>query len=162
MPGITRLRPGYSSIGIVDFHKDEDEDKPRPQYCVRCKDLFGVYSLLGPRVIPLDKDTGKPMPKPSDYDNWCECLGCGTVYAKYEVKQEAHLGTLVDPDTDPFDRDKNIVESVRERRKYDSTGKTQLKKKRKQQLNNIKDSGLKKELETPGTELVSYEVSREY
>ena len=63
------------------------------------------------------------MPKPSDYDNWCECLGCGTVYAKYEVKQEAHLGTLVDPDTDPFDRDKNIVETVRERRKFDSTGK---------------------------------------
>ena len=29
---------------------------------------------------------------------------------KYEVKQEAHLTTLVDPDTDPFDRDKNIIE----------------------------------------------------
>ena len=72
------------------------------------------------------------------------------VYAKYEAKQEPHLTTLIDPDTDPFDRDKNVIESVRERRKYDSTGKTQLKKKRKQQLNNIKDSGLKKELETPG------------
>ena len=144
MPGIRRLQPGYSSIGIVDFHKDdEDEDKPRPQYCVRCKDLFGVAALLGPRVIPLDKDTGKPMPKAADHDKWLECLGCGTVYAKYEVKQEAHLGTLVDPDTDPFDRDKNIVESVRERRKYDSTGRTQLKRKRKQELNNIKDSGLK-------------------
>ena len=23
MPGIKRLQPGYSSIGIVDFHKDE-------------------------------------------------------------------------------------------------------------------------------------------
>ena len=28
------------------------------------------------------------------------------VYAIYEVKQEAHLTTLVDPDTDPFDRSK--------------------------------------------------------
>ena len=91
-----------------------------------------------------------------------ECLGYGTVYAKYEVKQEPHLTTLIDPDTDPFDRDKNIIESVRERRKFDRTGKTQLKKKRKQELNNIKDSGLKRELQTPGTELVSYEVSREY
>ena len=70
MPGITRLQPGYSPVGVVDFHKDDDdEDKPRPQYCVRCKDMFSVYSLLGPRVIPLDKDTGKPMPKTADHEN---------------------------------------------------------------------------------------------
>ena len=25
--------------------------------------VFGVYSLFRPRVIPLDKATGKPMPK---------------------------------------------------------------------------------------------------
>jgi hypothetical protein len=162
MPGIRRLQPGYSSVGMVDFHNEVDEDKPRPQYCVRCKDLFRVYSLLGPRVIPLDKLTGKPMPKPADHDNWLECLGCGTVYGKYEVKQEAHLTTLVDPDNDPFDRDKNIIEPVRERRKFDSTGMTRLKKKRNQQLNNMKDGDLKHELETPGTELVSYEVSGEY
>ena len=65
-----------------------------------------------------------------------ECLGCGTVYAKYEVKQEPHLTTLIDPDTDPSDRDNNIIEWVRERRKFDRTGKTQLTKKRKQELNN--------------------------
>ena len=23
MPGITRLRPGYSRVGVVDFHKDD-------------------------------------------------------------------------------------------------------------------------------------------
>ena len=69
---------------------------------------------------------------------------------------------MIKPDTDPFDRDKNIIESVRERRKFDSTGKTQLKKKRKQELNNFKDAGLKRELQTPGTELVSYDVSNEY
>jgi hypothetical protein len=159
---IRRLQPGYSSVGAVDFHNDVDEDKPRPQYCVRCKDMFSVYSLLGPGVIPLDKTTGKPMPKPADHDNWLECLGCGTVYGKYEVKQEAQLTSLVEPDTDPFDRDKNVIESVRERRKYDSTGKTQLKRKRKQNLNNIKDGDLKKELQTPGTELLSYDVSNEY
>jgi hypothetical protein len=102
------------------------------------------------------------MPKPADHDNWLECLGCGTVYGKYEVKQEAHLTTLVDPDTDPFDRDKNVIELVRERRKYDSSGKTQLKRKRKQALNKINDGDLKKELQTPGTEVVSYEASREY
>ena len=63
--------------------------------------------------------------------------------------------SYVDPDTDPFDRNKNIVESVRERRKFDSTGKTQLKKKRKQLLNSIVDKDVKRELQSPGTELVS-------
>ena len=118
------------------------------------------YWALG--LFPLTKLQVNHCQKPADHDKWLECLGCGTVYAKYEVKQEPHLTTLIDPDTDPFDRDKNIIESVRERRKFDRTGKTQLKKKRKQELNNIKDSGLKRELQTPGTELVSYEVSREY
>jgi hypothetical protein len=160
LPGIHRL----PRIGVVDVNNvdNDSEDKPRPQYCVRCRDMFGVYSLLCPRVIPLDKVTGKPMPKPADHDSWLECLGCGTVYAKYEVKQEAHLTTLVDPDTDPFDRDKNIIETVRERRKYDRTGKTQLKRKRKQEIDNQKDPDIKRELQTPGTEVVSYEVSREY
>ena len=57
-------------------------------------------------------------------------------------------------------RDKNIIESVRERRKYDRTSRTHLKKERKHFLDNIKDAGLKRELQTPGTELVSYEVSK--
>ena len=108
-----------------------------------------IYELIILTSTQLDKDTGKPMPKPADHDSWLECLGCGTVYAKYEVKQEAEVTTLIKPDTDPFDRDKNIIESVRERRKFDSTGKTQLKKKRKQELNNFKDAGLKRELQTP-------------
>ncbi|MGA7978529.1 MAG: hypothetical protein WB975_14940, partial [Nitrososphaeraceae archaeon] len=63
--------------------------------------------------------------------------------------QEPHLTTLIDPDTDPSDRDNNIIEWVRERWKFDRTGKTQLTKKRKQELNNFKDSGLKRELQTP-------------
>ena len=113
-------------------------------------------------LFPLTKLQVNQCQKLADYDKWLECLGCGTVYAKYEVKQEPSITTLIDADIDPFDRDKNIIESVRERRKFDSTGKTQSKKKRKQQLNNIKDSGLRKELQTPGTELVSYEVSKEY
>ena len=95
--------------------------------------------------MPLDKETGKPVPKPGDHDKWLECLGCGTVYAKYEVKQEPHLTTLVEADTDPFDRDKNIIDSVRERRKFDSTGKSQLKKKRKQLLDSIVDNDVKRE-----------------
>jgi len=123
MPGIIR-RP---RIGIVDVteidDRDRDENKPRPQFCVRCKEMFHVNALLGPRVTAIDKDTGKPMPKAPDLDNWLECYNCGTVYAKYEVKQEPGLTSLVEPDIDPWDRDRNILESVRGRRKFDSTGK---------------------------------------
>jgi len=160
-PGIIR-RPRIGIADVTDINDNVDDDKPRPQYCIRCKDMFGVTALLGPRSIPINKATGEPMPKAPDRDKWLECQGCGTVYAKYEVKQEPQLITLVDADIDPFDREKNIIESVRERRKFDRTGKTQLKKRRKQFLENIKDKGLKRELQTPGTELVSYEVSREY
>lgn len=158
MPGITRLRPGYSPVGVVDVHdfEDEDGDKPGPQYCVRCKDLFNVNSLLGPRVIHLDKITGEPMPKPLDHESWLECYGCGTVYAKYEVKQEPSITTLIDPDADPFDRERNIIQSVRER------DGSSIALARRQQLNSIVDKDVKRELQSPGTELVSYEVSREY
>ena len=44
------------------------------------EDMFGVTAKLGPRIMPLDEQTGKPKPKPLDYDNWLECRNCGTVY----------------------------------------------------------------------------------
>ena len=120
--------------------------------------MFSVTSVLGPRIMPLDKKTGKPMPKPADYDNWLECHNCGTVYGKYEVKQEADVTTLIDPDTSPFDRGV-VIEPVRETRKVDRTGKTFMKRKRKQQIDNIKDPDIKAELTKPGNEMISYEVT---
>ena len=140
---------------MTDFEAGE---KPKPRYCHRCKEMFGVYSVLGPRVMPLDKTTGKPMPKPADYDSWLECMGCGTVYAKYEVKQEAEVTTLIEPDANPFDRSQGVFEPVRESRKYDRTGKSQIK--RKKVIEDLKDPDVRLELEKPGTELVSYEEIR--
>ena len=69
--------------------------------------MFNVNALLGPRVIPVDKETGKLMPKPADHDKFLECLCCGTIYLKYQVKQEANLTTLIDPDIDPFSGTEN-------------------------------------------------------
>ena len=48
MPRIKRIQPGYSSVGAMDFHKDDDheegEDKPRPQYVLDAKTC--LVSLL--------------------------------------------------------------------------------------------------------------------
>ena len=71
------------------------------------------------------------------------------------MKQEPSITTLIDPDADAFDRERNIIQSVRERRKFDSNGKTQRKKKRKQELDNIKDPDVKRELRQ-GSKLISY------
>jgi len=156
MPGIIR-RPRIGIVDVTDINDNVDDDKPRPQYCIRCKDLFGVHSLLGPRVIPINKQTGEPMPKPADHDRWLECQGCGTVYAKYEVKQEPHLITLVDADIDPFDRDKNIIESVREIRKIDRSKdqRNVRKKEYKRKLQEIQDPDVRREL-AKGSEVFNY------
>ena len=46
----------YNRIGIVDYNKyEDDEDKIRTRYCVRCKDMFSVYALLGVELFHLTK-----------------------------------------------------------------------------------------------------------
>jgi hypothetical protein len=45
--------------------------------------------------MPVDEE-GKPEPKPADYDEWLQCGGCGRMYQKQEVKQEAKLGDFVE------------------------------------------------------------------
>ena len=90
--------------------------------------------------------------------NGWNVLGCGTVYAKYEVKQEPSITTLIDPDTDPFDRDKNIIESVRERRKFDSTGKRYSIELYRQKFDQIAHLGLCK-VDTGNFLLVNFSYS---
>ena len=43
------------------------------------------------------KQTGKPKPKPLDYDYWLECRNCGTVYPKHETKIEPELEPIKEP-----------------------------------------------------------------
>jgi hypothetical protein len=155
MPGIKRAQRNYSSVGVVDVTEPEVNVRPSPRFCIRCREMFGVYHLLGPRIMPIDKSTGQAIPKPADYDNWLECYGCGTVYATHEVKQEAQLSSITEADDNPFDRTRGVIIPVRESRKFDKTGRTQAKKKRKQELEH-KDPDVKLELQRPGTELISY------
>jgi hypothetical protein len=92
---IRRLQPGYKPIGVI--HSKEEKEKIR--FCQRCQDMFGVSARLGPRIMSLDETTGKPIPKPSDYDLFLECRNCGTVYHKHETRIEAEIGPIKEPMT---------------------------------------------------------------
>jgi hypothetical protein len=157
MPGIDR-RVRFGILDVTDFAAEE---KPTSQYCHRCREMFGVNSVVGPRIMPLDKTTGKPIPKPADYDNWLECHNCGTVYGKYEVKQEADVTTLIEPDANPFDRGL-VIESVRESRKADRSPlqRNAIKKKHKKVKEQITDPDILREMKGGGT-ILNYTISKE-
>ena len=96
---IRRLRPGYNGgVGALHSHSD---DKPKIRYCQRCNDLFGVQVRLGPRIMPLEETTGKPLPKPHDYSLFLECRNCGTIYPVHETRIEAEIGPIKDTMTGP-------------------------------------------------------------
>jgi hypothetical protein len=149
MPGIRRLQPGYKAIGAL--HASHAEDKERTRYCQRCQDMFGVSARLGPRIMPLDVASGKPIPKPSDYDLWLECRNCDTVYAKHDTKVEAVIEPLVQTKSSPFDKGK--IQGVGQRKKVKRGNNPRIKTR-----DDIKDEDLKRELKD-GAQLVSYSSS---
>jgi hypothetical protein len=112
---IRRLQPGYKPVGAL--HSNEDI-KPKIRYCQRCEDMFGVWARLGPKIMPLDEATGKPIPKPHDYDHWLEGRNCGTVYPKHETKVEPEL----EPIKEPSDGKQGKIQSVT-RKKRTGTGR---------------------------------------
>jgi hypothetical protein len=102
--------------------------------------MFGVRARLGPRIMPLDETTGKPKPKPSDYELWLECRNCGTVYAKHDTKVEAVIQPLVQTKSSPFDKGK--IQGTGHRNKGKRGNNPRLKATR----DAIKDDDLKREL----------------
>lgn len=83
----------YRGIGAIHSSSASEEKKIR--YCPRCEELFQIQARLGPRIMPLDETTGKPRPKPSDYEHWLECRNCGSVYAKEQTKVEPTIEPIV-------------------------------------------------------------------
>jgi hypothetical protein len=59
MPGIRRLQKGYKPIGAL-YSREANTEKIR--YCQRCEEMFQIHARLGPRIMPLDDATGKPIP----------------------------------------------------------------------------------------------------
>jgi hypothetical protein len=145
---IRRLQKGHSAVAAIHAN----EGKERIRFCSRCEEMFGVQARLGPRSMPLDETTGKPKPKPSDYELWLECRNCGTVYAKHDTKVEAVIELVVQTRTNPFDKGK--IQSIGQRKK----GKRGSNPRLKATEDYIKDEALKRELRD-GAQLISYSSS---
>lgn len=139
-----------SGIGVVYSNMNQEE----LAYCQRCLEMANVRSKLGNRIY-LPDEFGKIV-IPPDADKWRQCHRCGTIYPRYEAKQEAELTSLAEPSDNPFKFNSSSVMSVGETRKFDRTGKTQRKKKFKQDLSQYKEEDIKAALRK-GAKLISYE-----
>ena len=140
---IRRLQNGYSAIGAIHAK----EEKERIRFCLRCGEMFGVQARLGPRIMPLDATTRKPIAKPSDYDLWLECRNCGSLYQKHETKVEPELG----PIKEPSDGRKAKIQGVGKKKKRGRGNNPRIKTTRDE----IKDPDLIRELKD-GAQLISY------
>jgi hypothetical protein len=105
-----------------------------------------------PSQIRPAQTTGKPGPKPSDYELWLECSNCGTVYAKHDTKVEAVIEPLVQTKTNPFDKGK--IQSIGQRKKGKRGNNPRIRTTRDE----IKDPDLIRELKD-GAQLISYSSS---
>ena len=114
--------------------------------------MANVRSKLGNRIYLPDK-LGKTV-IPPDADKWRQCHECGTIYPKYEAKQEVEVDILTEPSDNPFKFGNSQVMSG-ESRKVDRSGKTQHKRKFKQDLEQYKEEDVKQALRR-GSKLVSY------
>jgi hypothetical protein len=87
--------------------------------------MANVRSKLGNRIYFPDS-TGQ-VTIPPDYDLWRQCDICGSIYARYEAKQEADISTLTEPRDSPF-TGRGLILTADESSKFDRSCKTQRKK----------------------------------
>ena len=124
-------------------------NKEKISYCEDCLKVK-ILSPLKHRIY-LD-DNGKITNPAPDANKWKQCWTCGLILGVYEAKLEADLDTITEPRTNPF----NVAQvRTEESRKFDRTGKTQHKRKFKQDLEQYKEEDVKEALRK-GKTLVSY------
>ena len=137
------------SDNAVIFSGGHDKDKV--SYCQDCLNVK-ILSPLRNRIY-LDENGKITNPAP-DANKWKQCWTCGLIVGVYEAKQEVELDTLTEPRDNPFKFKSGQVETG-ESRKVDRTGRTQRKKKFKQDLEQYKEEDIKQALRK-GSKLVSY------
>jgi hypothetical protein len=123
---------------IMDFTEDEPE---QVQYCKHCLD-FNVRSPLKDRIYPDGQDE-------PDKENWRMCYECGSVYAVYELDNEATVKDTIETIENPHEFSKSEVLGVDPRRK-----KSRLEEE-EDEYEDIKEPELRAELKR-GSELISY------
>jgi hypothetical protein len=126
-------------------------DKEKISYCEACLKVK-ILSPLRNRIY-LDDDGKITNPGP-DANKWKQCWTCGLVVGVYEAKQEVELDTLTEPRDNPF-KFKSGEIKTEESRKIDRTGKTQHKRKFKQDLEQYKEEDIKAAVRK-GAKVISY------
>jgi hypothetical protein len=126
-------------------------DKEKVSFCQECLKVK-ILSPLKHRIY-LDENDKITNPAP-DAEKWKQCWTCGVIVGVYEAKPEVELDTLTEPRDNPF-KFKSGQVNTGESRKYDRTGKTQRKRKLKQDLEQYKEEDVKEALRK-GKKLVSY------
>ena len=111
-------------------------------YCEDCLKVK-ILSPLKNRIY-LDENGKITNPGP-DANKWKQCWTCGLIVGVYEAKQEVELDTLTEPRDNPF-KFKNGQVMTGESRKVDRSGRTQRKKKFKQDLEQYKEEDIKEAL----------------
>jgi hypothetical protein len=129
-------------------------DKEKISYCQDCEKVK-ILSPLRHRIY-LDENGKITNPGP-DSNKWRQCWTCGLIVGVYEAKQEVELDTLTEPRDNPFKFKSGEIETG-ESRKFDRSGKTQRKRKLKQDLEQYKEEDLKADLRK-GKTLISYHES---
>ena len=125
--------------------------KEKVSYCQDCEKVK-ILSPLRHRIY-LDEDGKITNPGP-DAAMWKQCWTCGVIVAVYEAKLEVELDTITEPRKNPFKFGTSEV-MTGESRKFDRSGKTQRKRKLKQDLEQYKEEEVKEALRK-GKHLVSY------
>jgi hypothetical protein len=128
--------------------------KEKISYCEDCLKVK-IHSPLRNRIY-LDENGKITNPGP-DANKWRQCWTCGVIVGVYEAKPEVELDTLTEPRDNPFKFKEGHV-STEESRKFDRSGKTQRKRKLKQDLEQYKEEDLKADLRK-GKTLISYHES---
>ena len=125
--------------------------KDKISYCEECLKVK-ILSPLKHRIY-LDEDGKITNPGP-DANKWKQCWTCGVIVGIYEAKPEVELDTLTEPRSNPFKFKSGEVQSG-ESRKVDRSGRTQRKRKIKQDVEQYKEEDIKAALRQ-GKKLVSY------
>jgi hypothetical protein len=99
LPGIKRLMDKSGGVGAIYSEEREEE----VAYCKRCLEMANVRSKLGNRIY-LPDEFGRTV-IPPDADQWRQCHLCGSIYARYEVKQEGYITPFAEGvvSDNPFD-----------------------------------------------------------
>jgi len=134
--------PGYNG-GVAALHSNESINEKKIRYCSRSEDLFQVQSILGSRILGIGEI------KQSDHNLWLQCLHCGSLYLKKEVK--------VEPDLDSV---KILSNGKQEKIEVEKRPKKRIARGNNPRMKGnesweITDDDLKKELAS-GAQLISY------